>query len=460
MTSQDESILDIDADAEPAPIPELDVVLEPQPAVEPAKAAEPKRPSMLFLVGSLVGGNGISLVLKMLGGILQARCVLPSVLGMFNSMGLVLGYAPFLQLGVLNGINRELPYFIGKGDRGRVNELAAAAQAWAMMVGCFVGGGLAGAGIWQLYHGQGQLAVGWFTYAVLGVLLFYNTYYLQMTYRTAHDFARLAVSSVIENSVALVLVGLVALFSFYGICLRSLLTAVVSATFLHYWRPVRVGLYWDRQHLRNLKHLLVIGAPIFIVGQVYAWWTVLNSTLVYAYMGDEGMGLYALVLVGGGAMELVPTAVGQVIYPRMAEQYGRTGRLGDLLRMSVKPTIFSVLCMIPAVLVGWWLVEPVIRLILRNYVGAVPAIRWSLLVALVQCLVPISNVYNVVRRQDLYIVAILLGMGAYVGSLLWLVRGGATLAAFPQAMLIGRVVFALMCYVMVVFLRSGRAARI
>ena len=107
-----------------------------------------------------------------------------------------------------------------------------------------------------------------------------------------------------------------------------LLTALVSAAFLHYWRPVRVGPRWNLQHL---KHLLVIGAPIFLVAQIYAWWTVLNSTLVFTYTGKEGLGLYAMVLVAGGAFELLPAAVSQVIYPRMAEQYGRTHRLGDLV---------------------------------------------------------------------------------------------------------------------------------
>ena len=120
--------------------------------------------------------------------------------------------------------------------------------------------------------------------------------------------------------------------------------------------------------------------------------------------------------------------------------------------MSIKPTILSVAAMIPAVVVGWLLVEPVVRLLLPNYIAAVPAIRWSLLVALVQCFAPINSVYNVVRRQDLYSAAILLGMGAYVGSLLWLVRGGATLTAFPQAMLIGRLVFACSCYLLMFFL--------
>ena len=298
------------------------------------------------------------MMLRMVGGILQAKCVLPAVLGMFNGIGLVLGYAPFLQLGILNGINRELPYFIGKGDRQRVNELAAAAQAWALAVGGIVGIALSGVGCWQLLHAEWELAAGWFTNAVLAVLLFYNTNYLQMTYRTGHDFARLAMSSVIENAVALALVSLVALLNFYGLCLRALLTAFVSVSFLYYWRPLRVGPRWNWRHL---EHLLVIGAPIFIVGQIYAWWTVLNSTLVLGYMGKQGLGLYAVVLVAGGALELLPTAVSQVLYPRMAEQYGRTGRLGDMIRMSIKPTLLSVLGMIPMVVVGWFAVGPVIR---------------------------------------------------------------------------------------------------
>jgi O-antigen/teichoic acid export membrane protein len=449
MRDSDEPVRDFDIDpaAELAPIPELDVVLEPPCEAAPVPLVEPKKPSMLFLVGSLVGGNSISLLLKMVGGVLQARCVLPFVLGKFNSIGLVLGYAPFLQLGILNGINRELPYFIGKGDRSRVNELAAAAQAWALMVGAFTFGALAGMGIWHLAAGDIETAAGWFTYAVLGVLFFYNNNYLQMTYRTGHDFARLAMSSVIENAVALVLVVLVYWFSFYGICLRMLCVGAVSVSFLHYWRPVRVGPKWDPG---CLKHLLVIGLPIFIVGYIYGLWTVLNSTLVYAYLGDKGMGLLSIVLVIGGAAELLPSAVAQVLYPRLAEQYGRTGQLGELLRMCVKPTILSVAGMIPAVIVGWWAIEPLIRFVLPNYIDAVPAIRWSLLVALVQCILPVTNIFNVVRRQDLYVVAMLLGMGAYGGGLWWLVREGATLVAFAQAMLIGRVVFAGMCYLMMV----------
>jgi O-antigen/teichoic acid export membrane protein len=454
MADANDPIFEIDADTEPTLVPELGVVIEPQPVAAPV-AVETKNPSVFFLVSSLVGGNLISTVLRTIGGLLQARCIARPLYDLFCSIGLVYGYIPFAQLGILNGMNRELPYFIGKGDRQRVNELAAAAQAWSLLLGVTVGVGLLGVGLWQLLCCNLLVAAGWFTYAVLAFLLFYNTNYLQMTYRTGHDFARLAMASVAENAVALAAVGLVVLLNFYGMCLRALISAVVSVAILHYWRPFRIGPRWNLQHL---KHLLAIGFPIFIVGQIYAYWTTLNATLVLCYLGQDGMGPYTIAVMAGGALELLPAAVGQVLYPRMAEQYGRTGRVRDLVQMSIKPTILSVVGVALCVAVAWPLVEPVTRLILPAYVDTVPAIRWYLLVPLVQSFLAINNVYNVVRRQDLYLTAILLGMGAYVTCLMWLVRNGAKveLEMFPQAMLAGRAVFALMCYVMMIVVVQKR----
>ncbi len=416
-----------------------------------AAAAAPAKPSMLFLVGSLAVGNYVSLGLRMIGGVLQARFVAPSVLGLFNSIGLVMAYVPFLQLGILNGLSRELPYFIGKGDRRRVNELAAAGQAWALLVGALVGLVLLGVAVWQLTRGDLQMAAGWFTYAVFAVLFFYNSLYLQLTYRTSHDFARLALASVVENAVALLLVALVALLSFYGLCLRALLTALVSVMFLYHWRPVRVSPAWNWQ---RLKHLLIIGAPLFGVGQLYALWTALNPTLVLHYAGTEGMGLYSMAILAGTTLDLLPMAVLQVTYPRMAEQYGRTHNVHELIGMTWKPILLTAGGMIPTIAVAWWLAAPMVRLLVPAYVAAVPAIQWSLLVPFVTAFHPINSVFNVVRRQDLYATAMLLGMASYGGSLMWLTRGGVSLVAFPQAMLIGRAVFVLACYPLVGYLRS------
>jgi len=407
-----------------------------------AESMSSKRRSFGFLAGSLVGGTVVSMACQMVGGVLLGRLVAPATLGLFAGIGLVLGYAPLLQLGILNGLNRELPYFVGKGDRQRVRELAAAAQAWALIVGGAACTALLGVAGWYFAHGDLWKAAGWFTNAILAVFLFYSAY-LQTTYRTSQDFARLALAGVVQSSAGLALIALVAMLNFYGLCLRALLMATVGALILFWWRPVRVGPRWGTE---PLKHLLRIGAPIFVVGEVYALWAVINRTLVLKLAGTEAMGLYSMAVLAGAAITILPTAVSQIVYPKMAEQYGRMENAADLLRIALRPMLLTAAVLVPVVAAAWLLAGPAVRLMIPAYVDAVPAIQWTLPVAIIASFATATNVFNVVRRQRLYLVAILVGIVAYGVSLMWLVRESVVLAAFPQAMLIGQGVYVAVSY--------------
>ena len=425
-----------------------DSVPEPPPCGAEEKPVA-KRSSLLFLAGSLAGGQYISMAVHMLGGVLLGRLVAPATLGLFNGIGLALRYAPFLQLGILNGLNRELPFHVGKGDRKRVEELAAAAQAWALIVGGLLCLAFLGVAVWQGARGNKWPAAGWLANAVLAVFFFYTTTYLQSTYRTAHDFSRLAWVNVVQSLAGLAMLALVAWLNFYGLCLRAVLAGAIGTAILYRFRPVRVGPQWNFGHL---KHLLLIGAPIFGVGQLYSWWYVINSTLVLKFTGTEGMGLYSMVIMASSTIEYFPLAISQVIYPRMAEQFGRSTSVRGLLRIAWKPMILTALSLIPVIAVAWWLVGPVVNFVIPAYAAAIPAMQWGLLLPLAGSFQSTFHTFNVVRRQDLYVVAILLGMGATFGSLLWLIRDGASLAAFPQAMLIGKIVFILVCYLFLAYL--------
>ena len=63
----------------------------------------------------------------------------------------------------------------------------------------------------------------------------------------------------------------------------------------------------------------------------------------------------------------------------MAEQFGRTHKLADLIPMTFKPILLTVLAMIPMVVVGWLLMPRAIAILLPRYVEGVPAIKWWLL---------------------------------------------------------------------------------
>ncbi|MGO8689360.1 MAG: lipopolysaccharide biosynthesis protein [Thermoguttaceae bacterium] len=414
--------------------------------------------SVLFLAGSLIGANAVSLGLRFVSGWLQLFLVKdPEVLGTFKLFGIALGYVPFFQGGVFHGLNRELPYYVGKGDRRRVEELAASAQAWALAlsaIAALVFLALAG---WNLLRGQLWPATGWATCAACSFTLFYNTSYLQATFRTGHDFTRLALVNVVQSTLTVALLVLVYLWSFYGLCLRLMIADLVAMGLLYYWRPVRVGPKLD---LGCLKHLLVIGAPIFVAAQLYGYWaTTLDSQFVVSFFGRKGLGDYYPATQVCQSFEFLPLAIMQVIYPRMAEQFGRTGSLKDLIPMTVKPTLALAALMIPLAVAGWWLLPPIVTRFAHNYVAGTRATQWALLPPLVLAFTPVNQIFMVAKRQGLYALAILLGMGTYTGAMWWLVHHGHGLAAFPQAMLVGRIVFILACYALIYYLVRRDSAR-
>jgi O-antigen/teichoic acid export membrane protein len=65
--------------------------------------------SALNSVAKVIGGNIATSLISMVGSILVARWVIPSDMGVWNAAVLVTLYSPMLQLGVINGLNRELP---------------------------------------------------------------------------------------------------------------------------------------------------------------------------------------------------------------------------------------------------------------------------------------------------------------------------------------------------------------
>ena len=379
---------------------------------------------------------------------MQARYVNPAALGTFVSIGLALGWSRFCQLGIFNGLNRELPYYYGKGDYQRAGELAATGRAWAMLLGMLVGGAFLLMSALSELQGQRELAIGWSAHAALAFFFFYGTLFLQATYRTAHDFARLSTATVVQNAVGLVLVALVYWYGFNGICLRVVLSGLAAVLILQYWQPIRTPADW---RFRQLWHLLVIGFPIFIVGELGSTvWLLVDNTLVSVYLKKEGLGLYSMVGVARDTLEILPLAVGQVMYPRMTEHYGRTHDLLSTMTMAIRPSIYLVAGMIPIVVAGWFLAAPMTKLLLPKYIAAVPSMQWSLLLPLVLSFACVHNVYNICRQQVLYAVVILLSMGSYAGTLMWLCRSGAYLEAFPQSLLVGRIVFVLAGYLFLV----------
>ncbi|MBL0225447.1 MAG: oligosaccharide flippase family protein [Geobacteraceae bacterium] len=281
--------------------------------------------------------------------------------------------------------------------------------------------------------------------------------YLQITYRTGGDFSRLAIVNVVQNALALMLVWLVYLFSFYGLCLRSIIVAVINLTMLWIWRPLKIKPQWNRH---NFNQLLKIGAPIFFTGQIYGWWMVTDSLLVLKFAGVKGLGLYQLANMAGSAVEVLPSALAQICYPRIAEEYGRSNSISGILKIIRRPIFMLSAGIVPFILLVWLALPSIVNILLPKYVEAVPAAQWMLCSAAVLSLAPVCDIFSVTKRLDLYLAAVVVGIIMYSVSLYTLTLGGVTLKAFPQAMLCGRICYIIFSYVMVFVLVKQKHSEI
>lgn len=413
------------------------------------------RRALLQTIARFAGANLVGQALTVLSGFLLARLAGPELLGLFASLALVQGYAPWLLLGTGNGLGREIPFWLGRGRRDRAMELAAAAGAWTLAVATLCAVILLGIAVVQAVRGRWDLAVGWLVQAVSMWGLLFCAHYLQFMYRTAGDFGRLSQIQITQGVVGLVGVAVVPLMGFYGLCVRALALALAQMAQLWHWRPFRVRPAWSG---RDLLHVMKVGLPIMFVGQLSVWWGTLNDTLVLTHLDHVQLGLNTVVVLGARPFQILIRAVSAVVYPQMTQEFARTGDLRQALRVAAMPALVLVPVMGALVAVGWWLAPVVVPWLLPQYTAAVPALQWNLLVLLPYSLNSFNNIFAATGRMWPYATSLVAGVLAFVAVLPLLLRQRQDLVAFAQAMLIGRLVFLGLAFACIGWLlaRGGR----
>jgi len=400
--------------------------------------------SMIIYLGS---AQMISNVIRIISGILVARFVLPEMLGTFNGIGIIMGYLPILQLGVMNGLNRELPYCFGKGEIEKAKGYASVAQFWEVALSSVAFTVLTLIAIYYLFNSQYLYAAGFFSFGLSSIYHYYGQNYLQILFRTNHDFNKLSNIALIIAFVSLITVGLVWKWQFYGLCIRSIVLIAVEMYFLWKWKPLFVIPKWNTI---RMKEIVKVGMPIFIVGIVYALWTTLQNTMVLKMGGAEQFGLFALAVMIENSMAIVEHSVSQVIYPKMAYEFGSGKGINELMKISFKPILFVFIFLIPSVLLAWYILPFAIKILLPNYMNGIEAARWTMLLILVAIWGVNNNIFNVIKKQKDFLISIIAGMVVFMVALLGLYNlKGFSLVIFPQAMLIGKMAQLIIAYLFI-----------
>lgn len=304
-----------------------------------------------------------------IGGFAVARFLGPAHYGLWNGFQLILLYASYSQLGIVNALNRELPLQRGKGEFAQAERIRSATLGGVLMTALVAGVAiLAYSTIATSRHSS--LVIFSLRFVGLLVVLQQIYTYSEICFRTTHEFGIVSklrlYRTILDISSAVLLTYL---FDLIGRLWAAILASGGILAYIFWRHPVPFRPAFDP---KTVVKLMAIGFPIMLVGLLSGMYQSIDRVLILAFLNETHLGYYAIGLTAVSALNILPGVTGEILYPRFAERYGATNNPSQLKEYVLTPTY--VLAHLLPILQGmmYLLIPFVILIALPQYI---PAIR-------------------------------------------------------------------------------------
>jgi O-antigen/teichoic acid export membrane protein len=187
-------------------------------------------------------------------------------------------------------------------------------------------------------------------------------------------------------------------FHYDGLILRASLLSILGVAALYYRRPLPVKPQWGTSQLVQLAK---VGIPIWLVGQLGTFFMSLDRLMLVK--STQVLGYFTIAIQVGTFVRMIPGAFSVVLYPQMAHRYGESHCAMDIWRIAKRGMLAASVLGLVAGACGWLVLPTFVHLVLPKYGLGIRAAQWSGFLGLAMSLDLFDNIYNVIKRQDLYI---------------------------------------------------------
>lgn len=324
-----------------------------------------KDAALLNMANLLAQGVGIAQRLVVM------RFIDPSLYGVWLTALIVLSYSGYAHLGLEHGMGVRLPYYLGKGEKARAEEIAGSVYGAWTILSLMTALGVAG---WALIFAQGSLRVS--LLAIAAMIVFEQQIQFATRWHSSASINFMLISRLSVARTLLLFLFVVPACYFFGI--YGLIAGTMASTFgtlVLWWRagsfPARPRVSWD-----VLRELLRFGFPILLVVMLGGLIDSIDRTTIALKLEATALGYYAVTTLGGSSMYGMLAQAGSAMSPHIAGDFGRSGEdRRSLERYLIRPTlIFATIAAILAIGLIF-VIPPIVHLLLPRYVPGLPAFR-------------------------------------------------------------------------------------
>jgi O-antigen/teichoic acid export membrane protein len=385
-------------------------------------------------------------------GLVIMRWMPPEALGPWFGLQLISVYGAHAHLGILNAVNRQIPFHRGRqelAEAENVEQVARGAILIMTLIGLVVVGIMAISGMLGSVYGRGVVALTFCAVIALGV-----QFHLGL-FRARQQFGLAGWGNVANAAVILFGLPLVYYLRYDGLLWRisaASVFALVICLAMNRW-DLRVRFSWS-----ETLRLVRIGAPIMVVVLTLAAFSSMDRTLILLRLDAEAMGLYGICFSIARVMALVPNTIGQLFYPRMTELYGAKGFCKGLVRRCLQASAMSGVAAASAAIGAVLTLPWVVNSFFPRYADGLPALRVAMIAYTIFALAAGPTYFliaTVQKRRQL--VAVALGALSMIGIAYGIAPQSLVGIAWS---LVGGTVIYIGGLWMIVIASSRRAARI
>jgi O-antigen/teichoic acid export membrane protein len=300
------------------------------------------------------------------------RWINPTDLGIWQSISIFQVYLPFAELGITNGLNRELPYNFGAGKKLRAHQFAMTAQSYAVFLSIvsmiLTVGVIVICIIFSFFSDKVILAI-----ATVGTIISVNFYYryLTVTYRSSQAFRSLARIQIIKSVLMVLVVPVVYFFQYTGLLIFQTLNFLIPAILMYRERPLLVGLHFRKYYF---KHLVKIGLPAFGLNYVRGWLNTIPRLILLTFSTVTMVGLYTPVMAIKG-LNILPSVLANYFFPRMSQQLGESNDPSELRPLITKLNFGLFFVGVILSVLVWFLIPFAMEFLFPEYREATKAVQ-------------------------------------------------------------------------------------
>jgi len=284
--------------------------------------------------------------LGVISGFVTRGVLSPMLMGTFSELMIMFEYIKYHHLGMFNTLERELPYYNGKKDLNRAQQIKDIGFSFTLFTSFLLAVALIIASF--ILPLDRNLLIGMRILAIALVIQEMVTY-LTVLAKTHHKFTLLSkynLYTAIFQTTAIVYFGIN--FGLFGLLWATILTGIVGMAYLMTAKFKFKFLF--PLSIKMVLGLLAIGTPLLLNDITFMSLMNMDRFSIIKFFDKAELGYYSIATMVTGYLFVLPNLLYSVLFPRFYESFGKTGDIKALRNFFEVPTV--VISYLMAAIIG------------------------------------------------------------------------------------------------------------